>query len=215
MAEAPSNVLSSEEARSVVEAQAALVKAPAAESVDLLAAAGCVLAESILADRDLPPFPRSTRDGYAVRCGDLSVVPATLEVIGEIKAGEKLESIPANIGSRQCAAIMTGAPLPSGANAVVMVEYSSQRGKHVEVTRGAVPGENVVPRGADARQGSVLVDRGQRLTEAAVALAASAGKSRVHVYVRPRVAVLTTGDEIVGIDATPGPTQIRNSNSYS
>jgi molybdopterin molybdotransferase len=210
-----STVLSFKDARHVVEQQAALVTAPGAEPIDLLAAAGRVLAEPILADRDLPPFPRSTRDGYAVRSADLSVLPATLEVIGEIKAGERLDRIPANIGSGQTASIMTGAPLPAGADAVVMVEYSSQRGKQVEITRGAVPGENVVPRGAEARKGSVLVDRGQRLTEAALALAASVGKSRVQVYARPRVAVLTTGDEIVDVDATPGPTQIRNSNSYS
>jgi molybdopterin molybdotransferase len=215
MAQAPSNVLSFEAARRVVEQEAALVTAPGAESVDLLAAAGRVLAESVTADRDLPPFPRSTRDGYAVRSADVSALPATLEVIGEIKAGEKLDRIPANIGSGQTAAIMTGAPLPSGADAVVMVEYSSQQGKHVEITRGVAPGENVVPRGAEARQGTVLVDRGQRLTEAALALAASVGKSRVQVYTRPRVAVLTTGDEIVDVDATPDPTQIRNSNSYS
>jgi molybdopterin molybdotransferase len=215
MAEAPSNVLSFEEARRAVEAQAALVKAPAAESVDLLAAAGRVLAEPMVADRDLPPFPRSTRDGFAVRSADLSTLPAALEVVGEIKAGEKLDRIPANIGSGQCVAIMTGAPLPSGTDAVVMVEYSSQRGKQVELTRGVASGENVVPRGAEARQGSVLVDRGQRLREAALALAASVGKSRVQVFVRPRVAILTTGDEIVDVEATPGPTQIRNSNSYS
>jgi molybdopterin molybdotransferase len=215
MAEAPSKVLSFEDARRVVEQQATLVAAPATESTDLLASAGRVLAEPILADRDLPPFPRSTRDGYAVRSADLSTLPATFEVIGEIKAGERLEKIPANVGRGQCVAIMTGAPLPSGADAVVMVEYSSQQGKKVHITRGTVPGENVVPRGAEARQGNVLVDRGQRLTEAALALAASVGKSRLHVYARPRVAVLTTGDEIVDVDAAPGPTQIRNSNSYS
>jgi len=215
MAEAPSNVLSFADARRVVEQQAALVAAPGAESADLLAAAGRVLADPILADRDLPPFPRSTRDGYAVRSGDLSALPATLEVIGEIKAGETLDKIPANVGRGQCASIMTGAPLPHGADAVVMVEYSAERGKRVEFSRGVAPGENVVPRGAEARQGSVLVDRGQRLTEAAVALAASVGKSQVQVYARPRIAVLTTGDEIVDVDAAPGPTQIRNSNSYS
>ncbi len=215
MTEAPSKILSFEGARRVIEAQAALVKAPVAESVDLLAAAGRVLADPILADRDLPPFPRSTRDGYAVRSPDLSALPTTLEVIGEIKAGEKLDKIPANIARGKCASIMTGAPLPRGADAVVMVEYISQRGRHVEISRGVAPGENVVPRGSEARQGSVLVNRGERLTEAALALAASVGKSRVPVYVRPRVAVLTTGDEIVNVDATPGPTQIRNSNSYS
>jgi molybdopterin molybdotransferase len=220
-----SNVLSFEDARRVVEQQAALIQTRkihagdfptgGTESVDLLSAAGRVLAESVTADRDLPPFPRSTRDGYAVRSADLSQLPATLEVIGEIKAGEGLDRMPASIGAGQTAAIMTGAPVPGGADAVVMVEYTTLREKRVEVARSVAPGENVVPRGAEARHGSVLVDRGERLNQAAIALAASVGKSRLQVFKRPRVAVLTTGDEIVGVDATPGPTQIRNSNSYS
>jgi molybdopterin molybdotransferase len=217
MSAAPVNsvVLSFEDAVRVVEEQAARVSAGATESVNLLDAAGRVLAEPVLADRDLPPFARSTRDGYAVRASDLSQLPATLDVIGEIKAGAKLDGIPDNIGNRQSVAIMTGAPVPAGADAVVMVEYTAQRGEHVEVTRSVVPGENVVPRAAEAREGSVLLERGVRLNEASIALAASAGKSRLQVYKRPRVAVLTTGDEIVGVESKPGPTQIRNSNSYS
>ena len=210
-----STVLSFEDARRVVEKQAVLVHTPGAESVDLLAAAGRVLAEDVLADRDLPPFPRSTRDGYAVRSADLARLPATLGVIGEIRAGETLDRIPANIGIGQAASIMTGAPVPGGADAVVMVEYSSQKGQRVEISKSVVPGENVVPRGAEARQGSLLLDRGLRMTEAGIALAASVGRSRLQVCQRPRVAVLTTGDEIVDVSATPGPTQIRNSNSYS
>jgi molybdopterin molybdotransferase len=215
-----SAVLSFEDSRRVVEEQAALAlarHAPAegTESVDLLAASGRVLAESVAADRDLPPFPRSARDGYAVRSADLSQLPATLDVIGEIKAGEMLERIPANIGSGQTASIMTGAPVPAGADAVVMVEHSSQHGKQVEITRSVVLGENIVPRGAEARAGAALLHRGLRLNEAAIGLAASVGKSCLQVFTRPRVAVLTTGDEIVDVDATPGPTQIRNSNSYS
>jgi len=216
MSAAPTNiVLSFEDARRVVEEQAALVQASGTECVDLLTAAGRVLFEPVAADRDLPPFPRSTRDGYAVRSTDLAQLPATLEVIGEIKAGEKLDRIPRNIAHGQTASIMTGAPVPAGADAVVMVEYSSQRGKQVEITRSVVAGENIVACGAEARAGSRLLDRGVRLNAAAVALAASVGKSVLQVYKRPRVAVLTTGDEIVDVDATPGPTQIRNSNSYS
>ena len=214
-----STVLSFEDARRAVEQQAALVRKGETESVGLLDVVDRVLAESVVADRDLPPFPRSTRDGYAVRSADLSQLPARLEVIAEIRAGEKLDRIPHQIGSGQSASIMTGAPVPAGADAVVMVEYSSrhdsQDGQRVEITRGVVPGENVVARGAEARAGARLLDRGFRLNEAAIALAASVGKSRLQVYKRPRVAVLTTGDEIVGVDATPGPTQIRNSNSYS
>lgn len=215
-----STVLSFEDARHVVEKQAALVQRTGSkdgetESVELLASANRILAESVSADRDIPPFPRSTRDGYAVRSADLSSTPATLSVIGEIKAGEKPDRIPSKISPGQAAAIMTGAPIPEGADAVVMVEYTSSQGKRVEISRGVAPGENIVPQGAEARQGSVLLDRSMRLTDAAIALAASVGKSRLQVYTRPSVAVLTTGDEIVDVQTAPGPTQIRNSNSYS
>ena len=214
-------VLSFEEARRVVQEQASSIRlhtteaAGATEAADLLSAAGRVLAEPVVADRDVPPFPRSTRDGYAVRSGDLSQLPATLDVIGEIRAGENLNLLPAHVDPGQAVSIMTGAPVPSEADAVVMVENTSRQGQRVEVTRTVAPGENVVARGAEARQGGLLVDRGARLNDAAIALAASVGKSRLEVYKRPRIAVLTTGDEIVGVDATPGRTQIRNSNSYS
>jgi molybdopterin molybdotransferase len=208
-------VLSFEDARRVVEGQAELVGPCGTETVDLLAAAGRVLAESISADRDLPPFPRATRDGYAVRSADLPSVPATLDVIGEIKAGEKPERLPSKVGLGQAVSIMTGAPVPEGADAVVMVEFTSQRGKQVEIRRSVASGENVVPRGAEAKLGAALLDLGTRLNEAAIGLAASVGKPRLQVHKRPRVAVLTTGDEIVGVDTIPGPTQIRNSNSYS
>ena len=211
----PLNVLRFEDARRVVEEQASLVSPGATEAVDLLEADGRVLAEPVMADRDLPPFPRSTRDGYAVRSQDLSQLPAALEVIGEIKAGEKLDRIPQNVGKGQSVAIMTGAPVPASADAVVMIEFTSQRGHKVEFSRNVTAGENIVPRGAEAREGAVLLERGIRLSEAAIALAASVGKSRLQVYKRPRVAVLTTGDEIVEVEAAPGPTQIRNSNSYS
>ncbi len=110
---------------------------------------------------------------------------------------------------------MTGAPVPPGADAVVMVEYTSANGDTVEITRGVSAGENIVPAAAEARKSSVLIEKGARLDAASLALAASAGSSLLLVYQKPQVAVLTTGDEIVDIDATPGPTQIRNSNSYS
>jgi molybdopterin molybdotransferase len=210
-----STVLSFEDARRAVEEQAALIQPGETESAGLLAAFDRVLADSVTADRDLPPFPRSTRDGYAVRATDLLKVPATLDVIGEVKAGAKLDNIPDNIDSGQTVSIMTGAPVPAGADAVVMVEFTSQRGKQVEISKRVVSGENIVARGAEAHRGAPLLARGLRLNAAAVALAASVGKSRLLVYKLPRVAVLTTGDEIVDIEVTPGPTQIRNSNSYS
>jgi len=210
-----STVLSFEDARRTVEDHAARILAPVIETVDLLDAAGRALAEPVLADRDLPPFPRSTRDGYAVRSTDLTNLPVTLKVIAEIKAGEKPELIPSSFGPGQTASIMTGAPVPSGADAVVMVEYTTRDGNRVEITRNVTPGENIVPRGAEAAHGIALLSPGVRLNEVAVALAASVGKPQLEVYRRPRVAVLATGDEIVEVKATPGPTQIRNSNSYS
>lgn len=210
-----STVLSFEDARRVVEEHAARISAPGTEFVELLEASGRVLAMPILADRDIPPFPRSTRDGFAVRSADLVNLPATLEVIGEIKAGADTASIPALMRCGQAISIMTGAPVPAGADAVVMVEHTLRREGHVEVTKSTTPGENVVPRGTEAAKGTLLVDRGARMNEAAIALAASVGKSGLLIFRRPQVTVLTTGDEIVNIDVTPGPTQIRNSNSYS
>jgi molybdopterin molybdotransferase len=210
-----STVLSFEDAWRVAEEHAARIQAPATESIDLLSAAGRVLAGKIVADRDIPPFPRSTRDGYAVRSADLAQLPSTFELIGEIKAGEKQEAIPRHVAAGQAVAIMTGAPVPAGADAVVMVENTSLEGNRLRTDRPVGRGENIVLQGAEARKGGLLLDRGIRLHEAAIALAASVGKSRVEVYKRPRVAILTTGDEIVPVDMKPDPTQIRNSNSYS
>ncbi|HEV2169924.1 MAG TPA: gephyrin-like molybdotransferase Glp [Candidatus Binatus sp.] len=210
-----STVLNFEDARHTVEHHAAQLSPRGMETVDLLAAEGRVLAESVVADRNIPPFPRSTRDGYAVRSEDLSQLPAHLEVIAEIRAGENSENLPELIAPGQTAAIMTGAPVPPGADAVVMVEYSSVHENIVEITRGVTVGENIVPTGAEAKQGATLIERGTRLGEASIALAASAGNSLLLVHQKPRVALLTTGDEIVDVDARPGPTQIRNSNTYS
>ena len=110
---------------------------------------------------------------------------------------------------------MTGAAAPAGADAVVMVEYTSQSGDTVEVTRGVGAGDNIVPVGSEAKRGSSLLTAGMRLDHAAIAVAASVGKSHVQVFKKPQVAVLATGDEIVDIDSALGATQIRNSNSYS
>jgi molybdopterin molybdotransferase len=212
----PSLILSFEEARHLVEDHAAQLRPHGRESVELLDAAnaGQVLAESIFADRNFPPFPRSTRDGYAIRAVDLSPLPASLEVIGEIKAGAGSDQIPA-LQSGQAAAIMTGAPAPAGADAVVMVEYTSRQSNRVQIDKPVSPGENIVPSGSEAKRGERLLSPGSRLNFAAVAVAASVGRSRLLVFSKPKVAILSTGDEVVDIDVPPAATQIRNSNSYS
>ncbi len=206
-------ILTFEEARRVVEHHASQLFSGTRETVDLLRAANRVLAEPITAHRDIPPFPRSTRDGYAVRASDLTKLPAKLKVIGEIKAGP--QQLPSTLNRGEAFSIMTGAPVPQGAEAVVMIEYTSQKADSVEITKSVAPGENVVAQGAEAKRGSLLLNHGTRLNQAAIALAASVGQSKLQVFVRPRVAILTTGDEIVELDAEPGPTQIHNSNSYS
>ena len=170
------------------------------------------LAEPITADRDFPPFRRATRDGYAVRAADLAAVPTTLEVVAEAKAGGAL--VPP-IVSGQAVSIMTGAPVPDGADAIVMVELTSRAGNRVEVQRTINPGDNIVPVGAEGKKGDVMLAPGMRLDYAAIGMAAAVGLSRLVVYSRPRIAVLSTGDEVVDIDVPPGPNQIRNSNSYS
>jgi molybdopterin molybdotransferase len=180
-----------------------------AEEVALEAAAGRVLAEEVVADRDQPPFHRSTRDGFAVRASE---VPGALRVVGEAPAGSAFTG---RVGAGECVEIMTGAPLPDGADAVVMVEHVTRAGDRVEVGRGVAPGENVVPAGSELAAGARAVARGTRLRAAEIALLASVGRARVRVGRLPRVAIVATGEEIVDVTATPGPFQIRNSNTYS
>jgi len=208
-------IVSFEQARHIVEQQAAEVAPGAAEAVELFVAAGRVLAEEIRADRDLPPFPRATRDGFAVRAADVAQLPAKLTVIGEIRAGASAGESALKIGPQQAVEIMTGAPMPAGADAVVMIEYTRRDGNRVEIQRSITSGENVVPRGSESKEGQLLLSGGARLTPAAIGLAASVGSATVSVYKRPRVAILSTGDEVIDVAASPEPNQIRNSNTYS
>ena len=210
---AAAQVLSFEDARHAVEAHSAPLHPRGKELVELLDSVRQVLAEAVSADRNFPPFPRATRDGYAVRAADLAQLPAKLRVIGEIKAGAS--DVPFTVKSGEAVAIMTGAPAPPGADAVVMIEYTSRNDDQVEITRAIPAGENIVPTGAEARRGDRLLVPGMRLDHAAIGVAASVGKSHLLVYSKPRVAVLSTGDEVVDIDVPPAANQIRNSNSYS
>jgi len=170
-----------------------------------------VLARAICADRDQPPFARSTRDGFACRARDAST-HEFLSVAGATRAGEAPGG-PLPKGAAW--EIMTGAPVPANADAVVMIE-------HVELSRGGVrllpprkvaQGENIVPQGAQAREGDELLSAGTAIASAQIALAAACGCAALDVYLRPRVAILATGDELVPVDSEPAPGQIRNSNA--
>jgi molybdopterin molybdotransferase len=225
------------------------------EELLLTQAVGRVLAEPITADRDFPPFPRATRDGFAVRADDLARGVTLLRVVGQVRAGDSYD-LP--LASGEAVEIMTGAAVPVGADAVVMVEYTERRTQElnhegregaqrksekrasvtddhildiagyaepeveekrtedlVEIQRIVASGENVVSAGAEAHAGQELLPRGVRLRSAQIALAAAAGKASVKVYRKAKVAILSTGDELVEVAEKPGPSQIRNSNSYS
>jgi molybdopterin molybdotransferase len=214
MSSPETTILTFEAARHLVEEHALHLRPKGRELLALLDAVGRVLAEPIHADRDIPPFPRATRDGYALRAADVENVPAQLEVVGEIKAGATVKDVPP-LQDGQAISIMTGAPVPSGADAVLMIEHSTRSDNRIEVKRSVAAGENVVPVGAEGRRGDLLLPPGTRLDYAGIAVAAAVGRSRVVVYARPKVAVLSTGDEVVDVDVPPGPSQIRNSNTYS
>jgi molybdopterin molybdotransferase len=188
-------------------------KVHSSESVSLLDSSGRTLAEDIVADRDFPPFARATRDGYAVRSVDVRVDSSDLNVVGEIRAGGPSPDSPLSAGG--AVSIMTGAPLPDGADAVVMVEYTQREGNRVHLSKPVSAGENFVPRGQEARVGAVLASVGTVVTHQQIALAAAVGKSTLNVFTRPKIAILPTGDEVVPIDTSPADNQIRNSNSFS
>src|SRR5947208_3726415 len=180
-------------------------------SVSVWDALALVLAEEVKTDREYPPFDRSTRDGYAVRSKEVQA-GARLECAGEIKAGDTVREA---LAAGTCVQIMTGAAVPPGADAVVMIEYTMRAGDLVHFERAAQAGQNIVPRGSEARAGQTILKPGMRLGFAELALAAQVGATQLQCAKRPRVAILSTGDEVVLIDETPGAFQIRNSNSVS
>ena len=181
----------------------------ATEEIAVLDADGRTLAEAIHADRDYPPFARSARDGFAVKAEDL---PGELRVIGEVRAGDTFADI---LVAGEAVEIMTGAPLPEGSDAVVMVEHTVRNGSHVRIERSQKPGDNFTSAGSEAAQGTAVLIPGQHIGFAEVGALAMVGRERVQVYARPRVAILPTGDELVDVGAEPEPFQIRNSNAWS
>lgn len=179
------------------------------EQVHVLDAAGRVLAEDISADRDYPPFDRSARDGFALRASD---TPGDLVISGEVRAGAIHE---AEVAPGTAIEIMTGAPLPPGADAVIMVEHVERRDHHVKIPRAMKSGENYTPRGTEAKGGETVLLAGHRIGFAETGVLAMVGRERVEVFRRPRIAILPTGDEIVEVGIDPLPQQIRNSNAWS
>lgn len=185
------------------------LSAPAAETVGIEAAHGRVLAKDILADRDYPALDRSLRDGFAIHANES---PGKLRVMGEVRAGGN-RSIPLPAG--QALEIMTGAPVPAGADAVVMVEHVERDGDTVTIPQEATSGQFINRHGAEARTGAALIAAGTRLDASHIATLAMTGTINVRVFARPSIAILSTGDELVDVNEVPAPHQIRNSNSYS
>jgi len=192
------------------------------ERVPLLDALGRVLAEDAASDIDVAPFDNSAMDGFAVRAADLAGasenLPVELDVIAHIAAGDFWEG---EVGPGQAARIMTGAPVPAGADAVVMVECTRAvdgdggTGSRVAFELEPRLGEHIRRRGEEVLAGDVVVSAGEVLGPAGIGLLAATGHDTVAVYRRPRVAVLSTGSELVEVAEKPGPGKIRNSNSYS
>jgi molybdopterin molybdotransferase len=196
----------------VIEVAAALPRPLGQTQIEIEQSFGRILSESVLADRDYPPFDRSTRDGFAVRAADATAPGARLKCVGELRAGGKLDL---TVLPGECVEIMTGAAMPDGADSVVMVEHTKREGQFVTLERAAKLGEHFVPRGTEARMGALLVAPKTRMGYAEMALSAQAGHTHMHVFSTPRLAILSTGDEVVDARATPGPLQVRNSNGIS
>ncbi|HEV2009499.1 MAG TPA: gephyrin-like molybdotransferase Glp [Candidatus Limnocylindria bacterium] len=183
-----------------------------AERAVLLDTLGAVLAEDIVADRDVPPFRNSAMDGYAVRGADVATAPATLRVTGDIAAGATPTG---GVRAGEAMRIMTGAPMPDGADTVVRVEDTDNGTDAVTVTAATTPGTSVRAAGEDLKNGETILRRGTLLRAAEIGVLATLGRKTVTVVRRPRIAVLSTGDELVELDQALEPGQIRDANRYS
>jgi molybdopterin molybdotransferase len=205
-------MLTYEQARNTVIDHFRKEKGPrATTAVNIWEALGFVLAQQVEADREYPPFDRSTRDGYAVHTAEAHQ-GTVLRCVGEIKAGDTATT---PLSRWTCVQIMTGAAVPPSADAVVMIEHTRREGDKIHFDRDTRPGQNIVSRGSEAKSGQAILRPGTRLGFAELALAAQVGQTELLCAVKPRVAILSTGDEVVLVDQKPGPFQIRNSNSVS
>jgi molybdopterin molybdotransferase len=189
---------------------------PASETVEFASnpaqVLGRIMAENIPADRNYPPFDRATRDGFALRAADATQPGVKLRLIGESRAGVPFDG---TVEAGTCVHIMTGAAMPRGANTIVMVEHARIEGEQVTIEKVPHAGAHFVLEGQETRVGESVIQRGKRLGYGELAMAAQVGRSRVLVAKKPRVAILSTGDEVIGVDQPPKKFQIRNSNSIS
>lgn len=183
------------------------------ETVRLEQSLGRVLAEDVRANRDQPPYDVSAMDGYAVRSADLANVPATLEIIEDIKAGD----MPAKtVLTGQCARIMTGAPVPQGADAVIRVEDTlTASNNNVQINRAVQPGNDIRRLGENMHNGEVVLVAGTEITPGVIGILATVKRAQLQVNRRPRVAILSTGNELEDMDEPVDPNKIPNSNSYA
>ena len=187
------------------------------ERIALANARGRYLAEDIVADSDLPPFDRSQMDGYALRASDAQNVPAKLKIVGESAAGRGWHH---EMKQGEAVRIMTGAPVPAGADSVQQVELTRELGKvdgaaQVEIIQPVLPGRSIVARGTEIKAGETALRAGEQIGAAAMAVLASFGYAQINVGQQPKVAVLATGSELVEIVQRPGRDQIRDSNNFS
>jgi len=189
-------------------------QALSSERVPLEHALGRVLAADVIADTDLPPFDRAQMDGYAVRAHDVKEAPVRLRIAGESAAGRGWHH---QLEEGQAVRIMTGAPVPAGADSVQQVELTHELkdGTVVELLESVELGKSIVQRGAEIQSGEVVLRAGTTINAAMMAVLAAFGYAQVEVFLKPRVAVLATGTELVAVDQKPGQDQIRDSNNYS
>src|SRR4051812_2847735 len=183
-----------------------------AESIALADSVRRILAEDIVADTDLPPFDRAQMDGYALRAADVATVPASLKIVGESAAGAGWHH---EMKAGEAVRIMTGAPVPGGADAVQQVELTKESDARVEILQSVEHGRSIVRRASEIRSGQTVLRAGEQVNSAMIATLASFGYARVKVARRPRVTVMATGSELVDVDQKPARDQIRDSNNYT
>ncbi len=196
--------------------RAAAVPTLKTEGVALTSADGRVLTKAIPASLDVPPFDRAAMDGYAVRAADTAEAspdaPVVLRLVGRVFTGEQADVI---VTPGTCMEIATGAPMPTGADAVVMVEHTTCVNAEVRVQRGVTPRQHVGARGGDIMAGHTVLEAGVSLTPARIGVLAALGHTTVDVFARPRVAILCTGDEVVEPGESLGPGQLYNVNRFT